>query len=75
MRELPVAPELSETPDRPAHSQGVQQKMARIAAREGLTGLKGFCPVVLRDRRDLANARAEYTVIYAGTQYLSLIHI
>jgi YHS domain-containing protein len=50
-------------------SPEVQEKMARIAARRGLTGLKGFCPVVLRDYRDLEDARSEYTVIYAGKQY------
>lgn len=68
-RELPAAAESSTDTGAAPHSPEVKAKMARIAARRGLTGLKGFCPVVLRDHRDLADARAEYTVIYAGTQY------
>lgn len=39
-------------------------KMARIAARADQRGLKGFCPVMLRDHRDLVDARAEYRSFY-----------
>ena len=43
-----------------------------IAARKGLRGLKGFCPVVLRDDRDLVDAHSEFRVIYnSKTYYLS----
>lgn len=67
-RELP-ATTATESATPPSRSPQVQEKMARIASRRGLTGLKGFCPVVLRDYRDLEDARSEYTVIYAGKQY------
>src|SRR5690606_34573350 len=33
-----------------------EEKLQKIAARDGMTGLKGFCPVALRDRRDLVDA-------------------
>lgn len=39
-------------------------KMARIAARADQRGLKGFCPVMLRDHRDLVDSRAEYRSFY-----------
>ncbi len=40
----------------------------QIATREGL-GLKGFCPVALRDRRVLEDGRAAYMSYYAGKPY------
>jgi len=39
-------------------------KMARIAARSDQRGLKGFCPVMLRDHRELVDAKAEYRSFY-----------
>lgn len=44
-------------------------KQARIAARTGLTGFKGFCPVMLRDYRELADSRSEHSVVYQGRQF------
>ena len=52
-----------------APSGEVQVKLSRIAERRGLTGFKGFCPVMLRDHRELVNAKLEHTVEYAGRQY------
>lgn len=46
-----------------------QSKMERIAARRGLTGFKGFCPVVLRDERDLLDGNEEFTVEFEGREY------
>ncbi|MFO1096438.1 MAG: hypothetical protein U0992_24495 [Planctomycetaceae bacterium] len=47
----------------------VQRKLSRIAERKGLTGFKGFCPVMLKDYRELVDAKLEHTVIYEGRQY------
>jgi len=46
-----------------------QQKLSRIAERHGLTGFKGFCPVMLRDYRELVDAKLEHTTTYEGRQY------
>lgn len=48
---------------------GVQQKLSRIAERHGLTGFKGFCPVMLRDYRELVDAKLEHTTEFGGRQY------
>lgn len=47
----------------------VQQKLSRISERRGLTGFKGFCPVTLRDDRELADAKLEHTAQHEGRQY------
>jgi len=44
-------------------------RMSRIKARAGLSGLKGYCPVVLRDRRDLADATPEFSTVIDGKRY------
>jgi YHS domain-containing protein len=46
-----------------------RSKMERIAARKDRKGLKGFCPVVLRDERDLVDSNDEFSVIYNGHRY------
>ncbi|SFH82128.1 YHS domain-containing protein [Planctomicrobium piriforme] len=46
-----------------------KSKFDRIAARKGEKGLKGFCPVVLRDERDLVDSVDEFSVIYNGRRY------
>lgn len=61
----PAAPPASTPP-----SQNDQQsKMEKIAARKDLKGLKGFCPVVLRDDRNLVDSVAAYTVSHNGHEY------
>lgn len=57
-----------EIPPQPT-PQETQEKLARIAARKGLDGLKGFCPVVLRDERNLVDARPEFSAVYNGRRY------
>lgn len=44
--------------------------MDRIAARHNATGLKGFCPVMLRDHRELVDARETFRASYKGREYL-----
>jgi YHS domain-containing protein len=66
---LPVPQTGPTAPSAAAHSSNVADKMARIAARQGLKGFKGFCPVMLRDYRELADAKLEHSAIYQGNQY------
>lgn len=40
-----------------------------LAAFPELNGMKGFCPVVLRDQRDLLRAKNQYTSTYNNQQY------
>ncbi|MBT5017480.1 hypothetical protein OAF42_03460 [Planctomicrobium sp.] len=44
-------------------------KMELIASRKGLTGLKGFCPVQLRDTRDLVDVNENYSAIFNNKKY------
>ena len=43
--------------------------MKRIAERAELKGLKGFCPVQLRDERELRDARPQFSAEYDGVVY------
>ncbi len=49
--------------------QQIEAKMKLIAERGELRGLKGFCPVALRDDRDLKNAMPEHTSTFKGRTY------
>ncbi|MFO1007030.1 MAG: hypothetical protein U0929_13805 [Planctomycetaceae bacterium] len=56
----------------PVGSRQTRAKQEIIAARKGMTGLKGFCPVVLRDDRNLVDAQNQYRAVYnSKTYYLS----
>ncbi|MEX0725058.1 MAG: YHS domain-containing protein [Planctomycetaceae bacterium] len=46
-----------------------EAKMQQIAARGAASGLKGFCPVALKNDRELKDARAEFNSIYQGVVY------
>lgn len=48
---------------------GKPGKLAQIQARPHRGGLKGFCPVALRDDRDLRDSRSEFTATYMGKTY------
>ena len=50
-------------------SQYTQSKYEQIASRKGAAGLKGFCPVRLRDHRDLADGHPEFRVQHQGRVY------
>lgn len=66
---IPVPQTGLTAPTTSAPTANVEEKMARIAARQGLKGFKGFCPVMLRDYRELVDARLEHSAIYQGNQY------
>jgi YHS domain-containing protein len=67
-----AAPELKPVP-RPVDSAAAT-KMARIAARAGQPGLKGFCPVMLRDHRELIDAKPEFRTVYGNKIILLSSH-
>jgi len=50
-------------------NEEVDLKMKLIAERGELRGLKGFCPVMLRDERDLKNALPEHHSTFKGRTY------
>jgi YHS domain-containing protein len=49
--------------------QTIAEKQRLISERVGLRGFKGFCPVVLRDQRELADANPGYCSVYQGQRY------
>ena len=53
----------------PPNPADAARKMQKIAERAGLTGFKGFCPVALRERRDLVDSLAAYHSTYEGRTY------
>jgi YHS domain-containing protein len=55
--------------EKPHHSQSAADKQRLIAERAGRRGFKGFCPVVLRDQRQLADANPGYCSVYHGQRY------
>ncbi len=48
---------------------GVDPRMAQILEREGVKGLKGFCPVSLRNARDLIDSKKEFSATYRGQKF------
>lgn len=64
--EIPLPPEA--LPAEPAKEE-VDAKLKLIAERGELRGLKGFCPVALRDDRDLKNALPEHHSTFQGRTY------
>ncbi|MFV0442219.1 MAG: hypothetical protein ACK5Q5_01465 [Planctomycetaceae bacterium] len=63
----PTARRLVATP-RPTQRE-TDSKIERISARRGLSGFKGFCPVALKDHRELTDARPEYSAVHNGRRY------
>lgn len=43
--------------------------LERLETRAGLGGFQGFCPVILRDARDLIDARPEHVAIFEAVPY------
>lgn len=54
---------------KPIPEVDVDPRIKRIRARDGLTGLKGFCPVALRDDRQLVDSDEAYTVVHKSRTY------
>ena len=71
VKPAPTVPEISEpTTAKPAPKrQSAADKMKRIAERTELKGLKGFCPVQLRDERELRDAQSQFSAKHDGVVY------
>jgi YHS domain-containing protein len=67
--EHPAAGEHPQSSAHPHHPQTAREKARLIDERAGQRGLKGFCPVVLRDQRELADVNLTYCSIYHGRKY------
>jgi len=67
----PVAPEAVPPQETPAEATAARyaELQRKLAERSGLGGFQGFCPVALRDRRELADARPEFLSVYQGRTY------
>ncbi len=73
---VPAAPT---TPAAPAHAAVApaqlpadaqnDPRMKQIFAREGVSGLKGFCPVALRDQRELKDIQPQFAATYRGQKF------
>ena len=49
--------------------RSIENKLALIASRGNIKGLKGFCPVALRDNRLLVDARPEFSSSFKSMNY------
>lgn len=72
--EIPLSPaatqaEAAQPEIKEPAKEEVDAKMKLIAERGELRGLKGFCPVMLRDERDLKNALPEHHSTFKGRTY------
>jgi YHS domain-containing protein len=63
VRVTDVAP--TANPTNPA----TEAKMAKIRERGGMKGLKGFCPVTLRNQRELQDAQPEFQSSFRGQKF------
>lgn len=64
--EIPLPPESQSAEEA---NEEANAKMKLIAERGELRGLKGFCPVALKDERDLKNALPEFHSTFKGRTY------
>jgi len=66
----PTVPEIEEPQAKLETSDDPHaDKRKKIAERSELQGLKGFCPVQLRDERELRDARSQFSAEYDGVSY------
>jgi YHS domain-containing protein len=49
--------------------QSTREKMKKIHERGSMKGLKGFCPVTLRDHRELVDAKPDFHSTYRGQKF------
>lgn len=68
-RETTLAPRVANAVSQPSVGTALSgSRMQQIAARDGV-GLKGFCPVALRDERSLQDGKAAYISFYQSKAY------
>lgn len=63
------APEIKPQVQQKTEQDTKQSKMELIASRKGMSGLKGFCPVELRDARDLVDTNEQFSAIFNDKEY------
>jgi len=66
--DLPSSASAATTPDT-SNQNDHSAKLQKIAARMGKSGLKGFCPVILRDERELIDTNPEFSSTYNSKTY------
>jgi YHS domain-containing protein len=49
--------------------QATREKMKKIHERGSMKGLKGFCPVTLRDQRELVDAKPDFHSTFRGQKF------
>lgn len=65
-----LAPPTSETPTFDGiEDQATREKMKKIHERGSMKGLKGFCPVTLRDQRELKDAKPDFHSTFRGQKF------
>jgi YHS domain-containing protein len=70
--DTPVAtanPAPATTPTAEQADPATEAKMALIRERGGMKGLKGFCPVTLRDERELKDAVGDFYASFRGQKF------
>jgi YHS domain-containing protein len=67
--DAPLPLETAEEPKSQPEENAHEDKLKRLADREAKSGFKGFCPVALRDLRDLIDADTEITSSYEDKTY------
>jgi YHS domain-containing protein len=65
-----LAPKISQDFDKVRNESTADRRQRLIKERSGQSGLKGFCPVVLRDQRELIDGKITYRVEHEGKTYL-----
>ncbi len=65
-----LAAPASETPTFDGiEDQATREKMKKIHERGSMKGLKGFCPVTLRDQRELKDAKPDFHSTFRGQKF------
>ena len=85
LKKMGIVPPSAESPSTPAvlptpkssdtptfdgiEDQATREKMKKIHERGSMKGLKGFCPVTLRDQRELVDAKPEFHSTFRGQKF------
>jgi YHS domain-containing protein len=60
---------VADASDSPITPDDRAAKMARIRERGGMKGLKGFCPVTLKEERELKDAQSQFQSSFRGQKF------
>jgi YHS domain-containing protein len=59
----------SQTQRKKTNQKETREKLVKISERAGLKGFKGFCPVALRDQRELINSKSKFKAVFESRIY------